>query len=456
MKANILLIDDEENLRAAAIKVLAKEGHQVFAFARPEDGLARFATMEVDLLITDLMMPGLDGVEVLRRAKDIRPSVEVIVLTAYATVDRAVEAMRLGAYDFIEKPLDRAALLKAVGKAIEHQRLAVENRRLREQLGQLRTEESLVGSCPEMLAIKKLIRQIAATDVSVLIGGETGTGKEVVADILHTLSPRRDRALVKISCAAIPEALLESELFGYERGAFTGAANAKAGKFELAQGGTLFLDEIAEMSPSLQAKLLRVLQDGRFQRLGGTRELEIDFRLLSATHVDIPKAIEEKKFRADLYYRLNVIALTLPPLRDRREDIPLLADHLFQKHAARMRKPVHAITPAAMAQLLAHAWPGNVRELENVIQSALATATDDTLQGFSLSASNPSPSRISSAPSARTLTIPIGTRLAVIEDQVISETLKECGGDKQKAAHMLGVSERTLYRHVAGSNPPLP
>lgn len=454
MKADILLIDDEENLRAAAIKVLAKEGYRVSAFATPEEGLAQFASKNVDLLITDLMMPGLDGIEVLKRAKEIRPAVEVIVLTAYASVDMAVEAMRLGAYDFIEKPLDRAALLKAVGKALEHQRMVIENRRLREQLGQLRTEDSLVGNCPEMLAVKNLIRQIAATDVSVLIQGETGTGKEVVADVIHTLGPRRDKALVKISCAAIPEMLLESELFGYERGAFTGAANAKAGKFELAQGGTLFLDEIAEMSPPLQAKLLRVLQDGRFQRLGSTRDLEIDFRLLSATHVNIPRAIDEKKFRADLYYRLNVIALNLPALRDRCEDIPLLADHLLQKHAARMGKQIHAIAPAAMAQLLAHPWLGNVRELENVIQSALATATDNTLHGFSLSALNPSPSRVPSASSARTLTIPVGTPLAAVEDQVIGETLKECGGDKQKAAQMLGISERTLYRRFSGSGQP--
>jgi len=454
MKADILLIDDEENLRAVAIKVLTKEGHRVSAFATPEEGLAWFAGEEVDLLITDLMMPGFDGIEVLKRAKEMRPAVEVIVLTAYASVDRAVEAMRLGAYDFIEKPLNRVALVKAVGKALEHKQLAVENRRLREQLGQLRTEESLVGNCPEILAVKELVRQIAPADVSVLIRGETGAGKEVVADILHTLSPRRDQALVKISCAAIPETLLESELFGYERGAFTGAASAKAGKFELAQGGTLFLDEIAEMSPSLQAKLLRVLQDGRFQRLGGTRNLEIDFRLLSATHVDIPRAIEEKKFRADLYYRLNVVTLTLPALRDRRGDIPLLADHLLKKHAARMRKQIGTITPAAMEQLLAHSWPGNVRELENVIQSALATATDDTLRNFSFSPMNPGPAQSSLTSSASTLSISIGTPLAAVEDQVIAETLKACSGDKQKAAHLLGISERTLYRHVAGSSRP--
>jgi two-component system response regulator HydG len=453
MKTDILVIDDEEHLRVAVAKILTKQGCRVSAFGRPEEGLAKLASEGANLLITDLMMPGLDGMEVLKRAKAIRPTVEVIMLTAHATVDKAVEAMRLGAYDFIEKPLDRAALLKVVGKALERQGLAVENRQLREQLGQLATEESLVGNSPEMLAVKRLIRQVAATDVSVLIQGETGTGKEVVADIFHALSPRHDRAMIKISCAAIPETLLESELFGYERGAFSGAANAKAGKFELAQGGTLFLDEIAEMSPPLQAKLLRAVQDGRFQRLGGTRDLEINFRLLSATHVDLPKAIAEKKFRADLFYRLNVITLTLPALRDRRGDIPLLADCLLQKHAQRMQKPVRGIAPAAMEQLLAHSWPGNVRELENVIQSGLAIATGDTIRSFSLLTVNRSLPPTPSSP--RVFTIPVGTPLAAVEDRLIHETLKECGGDKQKAAQLLGVSERTLYRqaHRPGPSP---
>ena len=245
MKADILILDDEENLRTAAVKLLAKEGHRVSTFASSREALEKLARDGADLLLTDLMLPDLDGLEVLKRAKEIHPTVEVIVLTAYGSVDRAVESMRLGAYDFIEKPLDRVALLKAIGKALERQRLAIENRRLREQLGQLGTEEALVGTSPAMLAVKRLVRQIAGTDVSVLIQGETGTGKEVVADILHALSARHEQPMVKISCAAIPETLLESELFGYERGAFTGAAIGKAGKFEFAQGGTLFLDEIA-------------------------------------------------------------------------------------------------------------------------------------------------------------------------------------------------------------------
>ena len=346
-RAEILLVDDEEALCTAAEKILAKEGYRVTSVNTAADGLARFESDGADLLITDLMLPDLEGIQVLKRAKEIRPTVEVIVITGHATVEKAVEAMRLGAYDFIEKPLDRTALVKAVSRAIEKQRLAEENRRLREELQQQRGEDALIGTSDAMVAVKKLIRQIAPTDVSALVQGESGTGKEVVADVIHNLSQRRDNAIVKISCAAIPETLLESELFGYERGAFTGAAGSKPGKFELADGGTLFLDEISEMSPQLQAKLLRVLQDGRFQRLGSVKDVQVNVRVISATHVDIHKAIAEGEFREDLFYRLNVVNVTLPALRQRADDIPLLAEHFLKKYAARMQKDVHAIAPKA-------------------------------------------------------------------------------------------------------------
>jgi two-component system response regulator HydG len=431
----------------AASKILAKEGYRVSFVHTAQEGLAKFESENPDLLITDLMLPDSDGISVLKRAKEIRPTVEVIVITGHGTVEKAVEAMRLGAYDFIEKPLDKTQLLKAVAKAVERQRLSIENRQLREELKAVRGEESLIGSTPAMVEIKKLVRQIAPTDVSVLIQGESGTGKEVIADMLHGQSTRRDKPIVKISCAAIPETLLESELFGYERGAFTGAAGSKPGKFELADGGTLFLDEIAEMSPALQAKLLRVLQDGRFQRLGGTKEIQTDVRIISATHVDLPAAIAERKFREDLYYRLNVIHLDLPPLRERREDIPLLADHFLKKYAARMQKNVTGIAPVALEQLLAHSWPGNVRELENVMQRALAVAGGAMVESFQLFHIGNTTS--SGKPSGPSVNVPIGATLAEAEEVLIRETLKIVAGDKEKAAKMLGVSSRTLYRRGA-------
>jgi two-component system response regulator HydG len=442
-RADILLVDDEEALCNAASKILIKEGYRVSFVHTAQEGLAKFETEVVDLLITDLMLPDSDGISVLKRAKELRPTIEVIVITGHGTVEKAVEAMRLGAYDFIEKPLDKNQLLKTVAKAVERQRLSVENQQLRDQLQQARGEDSLIGGTPAMVEIKKLVRQIAPTDVATLIQGESGTGKEVVADMLHTLSLRRDKPIIKISCAAIPETLLESELFGYERGAFTGASGSKPGKFELADGGTLFLDEIAEMSPALQAKLLRVLQDGRFQRLGSTKEIHVDVRLISATHVDLAAAIQEKKFREDLYYRLNVVHVNLPPLRDRREDIPVLADHFLKKYADRMKKKVTGISPVALDQLLAHSWPGNVRELENTIQRGLAVCTGHTIENFQLITGIRGGA---SAPTGPSLTLPIGIPLAEAEERLITETLRICGNDKEKTAKVLGISSRTLYR----------
>jgi two-component system response regulator HydG len=447
-RAEILLVDDEEALCTAAEKILVKEGYRVSTVNTAQDGLKKFESEGADLLITDLMLPDLDGISLLKRAKELRPTIEVIVITGHGTVEKAVEAMRLGAYDFIEKPLDRNALLKTVSKAVEKQHLAEENRRLREQLQQQRGEEALIGNSETMVAVKKLIRQIAPTDVSILIQGESGSGKEVAADVIHELSQRRENSIVKISCAAIPETLLESELFGYERGAFTGASGSKPGKFEVADGGTLFLDEIAEMSPQLQAKLLRVLQDGRFQRLGSTKDIQVDVRVISATHVDIHKAIAEKNFREDLFYRLNVVNLALPSLRQRLDDIPLLAEHFLKKYAARMQKEVRAIAPAALDQLLGHSWPGNVRELENAMQRAIAVASSDTIQSFQLITMIPA-GGTSSQSLGPAVTIPIGTTMNEAEERMITETLNQCGGDKEKAAKLLGISSRTLYRRFS-------
>jgi len=442
---NILLIDDEEEIRIAATKTVVREGYRITTCATAEEGLARLENENADLLITDLFLPDINGIDVLTRARQLRPGLEVIVITGHGTIETAVEAMRLGAYDFIEKPFDPPVLLKSIARALERQQLAAENRQLREQLQKQSGEEALVGTSAALRDLKALIRRIAAVDVSVLLRGESGTGKELVANALHELSARRDKSLVKISCAAIPEHLLESELFGYERGAFTGAVASKPGRFELADGGTLFLDEIAEMSTALQAKLLRVLQDGTFQRVGGTKELRVDVRLVSATHVDLARAIEEKKFREDLFYRLNVMSITVLPLRDRREDIPVLANHFLAKHTARLQKPVTAIAPGAMDELLAHHWPGNVRELENAVQRAIAMATGDSILTFQLAA----PTGTSAVPVGSAMIIPFGTPLVEAEERIVRETLQYCRGVKAKAAKMLGLSRRTLERRFS-------
>ena len=452
IEPTILLVDDDERLRRAAGKVLAGAGYRVVSASSGREALETLQQHPVALAICDLRLPDLDGIALLQQARRLRPDIEVVMITGHGSVAKAVEAMRLGAYDFIEKPVDSTGLLKVVGKALERRRLSRENKRLRRELDQGRGLEALMGDSPAMQAVKALICQAAPTDVNVLIQGESGTGKELVADALHSLSGRSDGPLVKISCAAIPETLLESELFGHERGAFTDAAAAKPGKFELADGGTLLLDEIAEMSPSLQAKLLRVLQDGRFQRLGGTKELQADVRLLAATHADIPQALAEGKFRSDLYYRINTLQISLPALRDRREDIPLLAGHFLSRTAAAMSKPVRAIGPRALDQLLAHSWPGNVRELEHVIQRAVVLAPGDAITGFTFA-----PAMAGTAERAPQigpdLSLPIGTPLNEATKRLIQATVEQCGGNKLKAAQILGIPPRTMYRHFADLKP---
>jgi DNA-binding NtrC family response regulator len=447
---NILLVDDDERLRNAAGKVLIAEGYRVTSVGSGREALDFLRDTEVALLIADLRLPDLDGIALLQKARQQRPAMEVVMITGHGTVEKAVEAIKRGAYDFIQKPLDSTALLKTVNKALEKQRLATENDRLRRQIQQQRGTSALLGDTPAIRSVKELVRQIAGADVAVLIQGESGTGKEVVADIVHNLSARRDKPFVKLSCAAIPETLLESELFGHERGAFTGAAAAKPGKFELADGGTLLLDEIAEMSPQLQAKLLRVLQDGRFQRLGSTRECRADLRLISATHADIPTAVKQRTFRKDLYYRINTVHILLPPLRDRRDDIPLLASHFLHRFAVEMQKNVRSIASVAMDQLRVQTWPGNVRELEHVIERAVALATSDTITSFSFSpAVSDTPTALESAPSGPAISIPVGTTVDEATKRLVAATISQCGGNKLKAARILGIPPRTMYRHFS-------
>jgi DNA-binding NtrC family response regulator len=444
---NILVVDDDEGLRTAIGKVISAEGHSVVCAGSSQQAVELLKAQDLALMISDLLLPDLDGIALLKTARELQPELEVVMITAHGSVEKAVEAMRLGAYDFIEKPIDSVGLLKTVAKALEKQRLSSENRQLRRRLQQNRGLETLIGLSPAMESLKALVRQIASTNVTVLIQGESGTGKEIIADAIHSLSDRRDKPWLKISCAAIPETLLESELFGYERGAFTGAVAAKPGRFELADGGTLLLDEIAEMSPQLQAKLLRVLQDGQFQRLGGTRNVQADVRLLAATHADLPRRIAQGQFRHDLYYRINTVQVSVPPLRERPEDIPLLAVHFLAQASAEMQRKVRAITSDAMEQLVRHPWPGNVRELEHAVQRAVALAANDTISDFAFAPAAGSAANPAAAHDGLGITIPIGTTVNEATRQLVEATLEKCGGNKLQAARILGIPPRTMYRN---------
>jgi DNA-binding NtrC family response regulator len=373
--AHILVVDDDERLRKAAGKVLSAAGYRVTGAALGREALEVLQREGVALVVSDLRLPDLDGLALLEQARQLRPEAEVVMLTGHGSIEKAVEAMRLGAYDFIEKPLDSPALLKTVAKALEKQRLASENRLLRLQLQQRRGVEALIGDSPPMQAFKQLIRQIAPADVNVLIQGESGTGKELIAKALHANSPRKDKPFVPVNTGSMPSELLESTLFGHVKGAFTSAIATKKGLFEVANGGTLFLDEIGNMAMDTQAKILRVLQDRRFTPLGGIQETQVDVRIVAATNVDLRNAVRDGKFRDDLFYRLNVISIDLPPLRGRREDIPLLVNRFLEHFSKENEMEPRKLTADAMRALVDYEWPGNVRELENIIERGVVLSS---------------------------------------------------------------------------------
>ncbi len=442
-RPTILVADDEPAMRESVARALRREGYHVVAVP---DGAAALDVLRrdpVDLLIADLRMPGLDGLELLRAARLVAPDTEIVVLSGHGTVEEAVEAMKEGAYDFLTKPFDRAPLVRAVRQALERRSLVLENRRLQRQLDDLTESEEMVGRSPAILEVIRLVRQVAPTSATVLIQGESGTGKELVARALHRLSSRRDRPFVTVNCAALPDTLLESELFGHEKGAFTGAVSRRAGRFELADGGTLLLDEVGDLSPLAQAKVLRVLQEGEFEPVGGTRTLTVDVRVVAATNQDLGRLVADRRFREDLYYRLQVITLTMPPLRDRREDIPLLAQHFLRRYAAKNHRPVEGFTEAALARLVAYPWPGNVRELEHVVERAVILARAPFIDVADL----PEVIAQSEAP-ARVIPIPIGMPLEEVEQRLIEETLRRTKGDKELAAKLLGIASRTIYRKL--------
>jgi two-component system response regulator HydG len=447
----VLIVDDERPNLESLEKIFVREGWRVALAASGAEALEAVRRERPAVVVTDLMMPGMSGDSLLRTVKAVSPETEVLLMTAHGTVESAVAAMKDGAYDFILKPLKRQAVVKSVRQAMEKASLVAENRELRARLVALAPEGAggLLGASPALRAVLATLRQAAPTSASVLLVGESGTGKELAARLVHDLSPRAAGPFVPINCAAIPETILESELFGHEKGAFTGAAGRKEGRFERADGGTLFLDEVGEMSPALQVKLLRVLQDGILDRVGGTAPVRVDVRIVAATNKDLSAEVRAGRFREDLFYRLDVVSVRLPPLRERREDVPLLAAAFLRRFAEKNGKAVSGFTPAAHAALEAASWPGNVRELMHAVERAVILSLGPVVDVGDL----PEPLRhlapaAELAGGAAALTVPLGTSLEEIERLVIKETLRHARGDKNLAAHLLGIAARTIYRKL--------
>jgi two-component system NtrC family response regulator len=444
----VLIIDDEPAHRLMVRVVLGDAGFKVLEADNGASGLNTVRAKRVDVILLDMRMPGMSGQEVLQRLQDIENCPPVIMLTAFGNVGNAVEAMKAGAWDYLTKPADNDELLAVVQKAAEHMRLARENRDLRKQIGHLQ-ETRLIGDSPAMRKVTDLVEQVGPSEANVLILGESGTGKELVAQLLHEHSLRKDGPLVKVNCAALPETLLESELFGYVRGAFTGATQDKPGRFQLAAGGTLFLDEIGELPMTLQAKILRALQERVVEPLGSVTPVSVDVRFIAATNRDLPAMISSGQFREDLYYRLNVLEIRIPPLRERAQDIPLLVDYLLAKLCRKNNRPVRSVSREFLDALTRHEWRGNVRELENVLERSLILCRGDTLDERDLPEhllSPGSPASASPRP-ARPDAPPPENPLEAAERRALEETLRRHAGHRERTAEALGISRRTLqYR----------
>ncbi|RMH44516.1 MAG: sigma-54-dependent Fis family transcriptional regulator [Deltaproteobacteria bacterium] len=456
----ILVADDERNLRRVLSAILQRDGYEVVEATDGAEALERLDS-DIDVVITDLKMPRVDGMEVLEQVTRREPGTPVIMITAFGTVDNAVASVKAGAFDYIEKPFDQDQIRQIVAKAVKQS--AANRRALRAiaEEGEARGRFGLVGDSPEMRDIYDVIEKVADTPSTVLITGESGTGKELVARALHEHSARRDKPFIRINCAAIPKTLMESELFGYEKGAFTGATNSKPGRFELADGGTLFLDEIGEIPVEMQVKLLRAIQESEFERVGGIKTLKVDVRLVTATNRDLEQEVRAGTFREDLYYRLNVVPIRIPPLRERKSDIPLLVDHIIRKFNLRLKKDIAGISDAALARLQEHSWPGNIRELENVLERTLLFCKGATIDVTDL------PEELGDAPatgdriaSERRPAVAAGDPIASgqpaslkdivraettrVEKELIARALDETGGNVTQAAKLLKISRKSL------------
>jgi DNA-binding NtrC family response regulator len=451
-KTRVLVVDDEELYRRSLERILARAGHEVLT-ARDAGSAMQLVTSEpLDLVLCDVRMPGLSGLELIRQVRDAQPDVPCIVVTGYGSPETSVEALRAGAYWYLEKPFEQGHLdvvRRLVEQAIEHGRLRAENRRLQRQLRSRYRFESVVGSSPALRAVLDVVEKVADTESTVLITGESGTGKELIARALHYNSRRAERPLVTVNCGAIPEELLESELFGHVRGAFTNAVSHREGRFAVADGGSIFLDEIGDMSPNLQVKLLRVLQDRTFEPVGSSKTQRVDVRVIAATNQDLKEAIRERRFREDLFYRLNVIPLEVPPLRERREDVPLLAKHFLEVLESERGKRVQGITPQALEQLAACDWPGNVRELENLIERMLVLREGETIDVHDLPPAYQTPC-LPPPGSARLPAsgLPFGEAVDRFETDLIRQALEQTHWNKNRAAQLLGMNRTTLLEKI--------
>ncbi|MEA2102020.1 MAG: sigma-54 dependent transcriptional regulator [Thermodesulfobacteriota bacterium] len=441
MRKKILVVDDEQGIRLSLEKIFTKEGFDVLTATNGDDAFRLVRKGGIDLIVTDIRMAGMDGMELLKVSKSVSPHTEVIMITGYAAVETAVDSLKEGACDYLTKPFKKADILGAVHKAIERQTLSMDQPG--DQTRGTREGPLVETSSPRMKEVVDLVRQVAPSQATVLILGKTGSGKEVIADMIHRLSPRAERPMIKVNCAAIPETLIESELFGYEKGAFTGASSKRQGRFEAADQGTIFLDEIGDVPAAVQVKLLRILQEGTFEHLGSNEGISVDTRIIAATNRDLSGMVQKGTFREDLYWRLNVININLPDLKERKEDIPSLVQHFIARYAKKNSKPIDGIESGAMGILLNHDWPGNVRELENIIERSVVMDKNAVIDKDDL------PFELSNTEySMGSVTIHMGTPLDEVEKILMEQTLKYTRGDKALASRLLGVSTRTLYRKL--------
>lgn len=443
MKFTLLIIDDEKNIREGLAANFELEDYNVKTASTGEEGLALIEKGDIDLVITDLRMPGISGEQVLAKVSSETPGIPVIILTGHGSIDSAVDAMRHGAYDFLTKPLNLDQLSLIVKRALEGREMSLQHQELKKELEDSNALKGMIGTSPAMQRVQQLIKKVADTRANVLITGESGVGKELVANAIHNLSSRKDKSFIKVHCAALSETLLESELFGHEKGAFTGADKMQKGRFELAHGGTIFLDEIGEINQNVQIKILRVLQEKKFERVGGEQTIEVDVRIVAATNRNLEEEVKAGRFREDLYYRLNVIHIQVPPLRERKEDIPLLVSSFLQEFNSENGKDIKAVDKRAKSALFNYNWPGNIRELRNCMEAAVVMCSGDEISVEDL------PPTVSSGSSGENCVIPLGISLEEAEKIIIQETLLANANNKTRTAEILGIGRKTLQRKLA-------